>query len=338
MRALEIQAPVALLVDWDLTAAAKVLWLTTCLPGELTLRAGLAEVTNLHPATVRKHLARLEELGWYSPVDGPIHGSAGRQVSVPAGLLLDKRVRPQATVLYGLLQTCPGYRDKSGEFTYATLSALAQVSPATVRLAVRELAGACWIQASQANQLAPVRFTLRDPDLERGAAEAAEARRRLEEADYRGEEIMREYLSLLIDSTDFEDNARPGFLVNPLTNERMELDRYYPGVVGFEFHGPQHFHTTDRFPSATALAMQQARDLMKEALCARHGVRLVVIRRDDLRLAAMQQKVGSLFPLRDLKGHEQLIETLEAAGKSYRGAPFSLNTLKRRGRRRVSLP
>lgn len=46
-------------------------------------------------------------------------------------------------------------------------------------------------------------------------AEVAQAQLRLQESEFRGEAIMKEYLSLLIDSDEFEDNARPGFLVNP---------------------------------------------------------------------------------------------------------------------------
>lgn len=55
---------------------------------------------------------------------------------------------------------------------------------------------------------------------------------------------MREYLSLMIDSGEFEDNAAPGFLVNPLTDERLQFDRFYPPGVAFEFNGPQHYGAT----------------------------------------------------------------------------------------------
>lgn len=122
---------------------------------------------------------------------------------------------------------------------------------------------------------------------------------------------MKEYLSLLIDSDHFEDNARPGFLINPLTGKPVELDRYYPRVVGYEFNGRQHYETTELFPSEPGLRMQQARDLIKEALCARNGINLVVIHRADLTLEAMRRRVGALLPLRDLRGHEALIAYLE---------------------------
>ncbi len=57
---------------------------------------------------------------------------------------------------------------------------------------------------------------------------------------------------------------------------------------------------------------------MKEALCARRGVRVVVINRDDLKLETMQQKVGALLPLRDLRFHAELIDALEKVSKPHR--------------------
>lgn len=313
----EIQVPVSLLLDRDLSPAAKVVWLAARVHSRPVPPTTLAAASGLTLATVRKSLARLETVGWYSPAAGALERSPGAKVSIPAGLVAERRVRPQAKLTYGLLQTMPTFRDKSGEFTYSALGVCAQISGVTVRQVIRELAETGWIQTRQANQLAPVWFTLRTPDLDRSAAELAQAMHRLEEAEYRGEEIMREFLSLLIDSDEYEDNARPGFLVNPLTNERMELDRYYPPVAAFEFNGPQHYRTTERFPSEQALAMQQARDLMKEALCQRRGVRVVVINPPDLTYEKMKEKVGDLMPLRDLRGHEALLAFLDKAGKAY---------------------
>lgn len=319
MRNETIRAPISLLLDPDLRAAAKVLWLASRLHRGLAKPTALAVGSGLTLPTVRRSLAQLEAGGWYSAAAGAVERPpAGARVSIPASLLTEPRVRPQAKLVYGLLQSGPAFRGKSGEFTYTDLSAYARISVVTSRQVIRELAEAGWIQASQANQLAPVRFTLRIPELDRSEAEVAQAMSRLKEAGHRGEAIMREYLSLLIDSDEFEDNARPGFLVNPLSDERMELDRYYPGVAAFEFNGSQHYRTTARFPSPMALAMQQARDLMKETLCARRGVRLVVIIEEDLTLKTMQQRVGTLLPLRDLSCHGELIEHLEKVSKSYR--------------------
>ncbi|HLN60795.1 MAG TPA: ArsR family transcriptional regulator [Symbiobacteriaceae bacterium] len=234
--------------------------------------------------------------------------ASGETAAIPAGILSDNRLRPQAKLLYGLLER------RASPFTYKTLSEAVNLSLVTVRQTVRELAETGWLAVKQAHQLAPITFSLLNP----GQAEVAEADRRLQDADYKGEALMKEYLSLLIDSDRFEDNARPGFLINPLTGEPMELDRYYPEGAGFEHNGRQHYETTSLQPSENRLRMQRARDLMKEALCARNGIKLVVIHQADLTLESMQQKVGALLPLRDLRGHEALIAYLEQVSQANR--------------------
>lgn len=295
-----VQVPICLLSDPDLTPAAKVLWLALQTDPPPASPGKLAANTGLTIPTVRKHLSHLTASLSF----------AGPQVSVPADLLRDKRVRPGAKLLYALLRTLP-----QTAFTYASLSAHARVSVPTARQLVRELAAAGWLQASQVNQLAPVEFTLTTPSLDQRSANVALARARLTEAGFEPEAIMKEYLSLLIASDEFEDNARPGFLVNPQTDERLELDRYYPPGVAFEYNGQQHYRTTKRFPNPRKVAAQQTRDLIKEALCARRGIRLVVIHREDLTLERMRQKVGTLLPLRDLRDHEALIHFLGQVDK-----------------------
>lgn len=310
----------SLLVDVNLTPAAKVLWLAMRADSGPVARSELADGSGLTLPTIRYSLAQLAAAGWYLLPKGAIdrHPSAATVV-IPTNLLQDRRVRPGAKLLFGILQTLPTFRDDSGEFAYRSLSNVACISVITARQCVHELDRTGWIQASQAHKQAPVRFTLRISELDQGGSEVAKAKRRLEEADFRGEAIMREYLTLLIDSDEYEDNARPGFLVNPLTDERMELDRYYPPVVAFEFNGPQHYHTTQRFSSQQSLVMQQARDLMKGGLCAQRNIRFVVIEPKDLRLETIRQAIGASLPLRDLRDHAELVRFLERVSRTYRG-------------------
>lgn len=131
---------------------------------------------------------------------------------------------------------------------------------------------------------------------------------------------MQEYLSLLIDSDQFTENARPGSLVNPLSRERLELDRFYPPGVAFEYNGAQHYRATERFTQAEAEA-QRLRDLIKAGLCLYQGVRLVIIHAQDLTLQRMLARLsGGPLPLRDLAGQEPLIDLLEEASLRYRAS------------------
>lgn len=74
-------------------------------------------------------------------------------------------------------------------------------------------------------------FVLRNPNLEWEQQALLAAQRRLNRSEYKGEAIMREWLTLIVDSNDYDDQARPGFLRNPLTGETMEYDRWYTSGV-----------------------------------------------------------------------------------------------------------
>lgn len=309
------QVPVALLLHPDLTASAKLIWMVASLrpPAEGASTAWLAASAGVSRPTVLKGLAQLAAAGW-----GPTRvGEPGPTLPIPAALLANRGLGPRARVLYGLLLLTPGFRHPSGQFTYAELASLAHADPQTLAKAIRELALAEWITVKRANRLDRIHFELSFPGLARGLAALAAAERRLERAEFFGEGLMREYLSLLIDSDEYEDDAAPGFLVNPRTQERLQLDRFYPPRVAFEFNGPQHYRETERY-SADEAARQRERDYIKLGICSSRGITLVIIHPEDLALQAMRQKVAALLPHRDLTGYDLLIDYLEAESRRYR--------------------
>lgn len=128
---------------------------------------------------------------------------------------------------------------------------------------------------------------------------------------------MREYLSLLIESDEYEDDAKPSFLVNPSTGERLQFDRYYPPIAAFEFQGRQHTAASKRF-SPAEVAKQRTRDLIKRGLCDELGIALVTVEAQDLTLERMRQKIGNLLHLRDLTGLDELVEYLEEVAWEHR--------------------
>lgn len=304
-----IQVPVSVLQGPDQAASTKVVWIALRLhpaagPAKLEVRTGLSRHTVL---------SGLSQVAGCNPAPG------GPRVKVPGALLAERSVGAQAKVLYGLLQATPGFRGQGGRFTYASLCSLTQLGRNTLKRAIAELVGARWVQVTQASRLSPIDFTLGSPEQARSLAEAAMAKRRLKRARFGGEAIMQEYLSLLIDSDQFTDNARPGFLLSPLTRERLELDRFYPPNVAFEFHGAQHDRATTRFSQEEADA-QQLRDLIKAGICLYQSIHLTIIRAEDLSLQGMTKKIGQSMPLRTLAGHEPLIDLLTEASMSYRAS------------------
>jgi hypothetical protein len=271
--------------------------------------AQLQTLTGLSRHTILRGLTALE--GYKPPRLEP-------RVKVSAALLAEPTVGDQAKVLYGLIQTLPGARSYGGRFTYASLRSLTGWSLTTLRRAISELAGAHWIRLRQKNRLTPISFRLGTPEVRRAAAEAEAAARRLERAENRGEALMQEYLSLLVDCTDFADNIKPGWLVNPLTGERLELDRFYISKkVAFEYHGDQHHRATERFPQAS-VESQIVRDFMKAGRCLYEEVLLVVLFPEDLSLQGMLRKVGrSGLPMRSLDGQAPLVDLLERESITY---------------------
>jgi len=198
----------------------------------------------------------------------------------------------------------------TGVFTFPRLRSHTGLASNTLRLAVKDLVTSGWMVRSQKNRSSPIRFTLGSLELRHGRNELRAAQRRLKRADFKGEALMKEYLSLLIDSDRFTDNARPGSLANPLTGERLELDRFYLSGVGFEFHGDQHVGESELCSKEESDA-QRLRDLIKGGLCVYQDIQLVVIYARDLSIKSILRKIGNRLPLRDLSGRGALIEWLE---------------------------
>lgn len=312
---LEIRVPAALLLDKRLRKSTRLvaMLLKLRLPAKPTLgylhrRSGLARSTVLYA------LRQLEENPWVRSLD-PARGAGA---AMPKALLLERNLGISARLLYGVLQLLPRYRGSSGEFTCREIHQLTGMCTSTVIRALTSLQALGWIQVRQAHKYAPVQFTLLNPDLERQKKELAAMERRINEAPYRGEALMREYLSLVVDSDEYEDNANPGFLVNPYTNEKVEFDRYYPPGVAFEFNGPQHYKPTALYPDETAVQRQIVRDLVKIGICQQRGIALRIVHPKDLQLEKMRELAKGMLPLRDLEGHELAIQYLERVSRSYR--------------------
>lgn len=313
----EVQAPVSLLLNRGLTTSAKLIWLVSRLSGPCG-PAVLQSRSCLSRPTILKGLSELTAAGWYDQT-GPLEPApAGASLLLPGDLLMDGKLAAQARLLYGVLRLTAAFRESKGKTTYAELSQLTGCGLKSMRSAMRCLTIARWLKVDQKHQQAPIQFELLNPVYARSKADFAKMRSRLIKGKYGGETLMRAYLSLLIESDQFQDNANPGFLVNPLTGELLQFDRFYPPGVAFEFNGPQHDGPTERFPDLEDFKQLRARDLMKAGACLERGVKLVIVRGPDLSLTGMQQKVGHLLPLRDLQGKERLIEHLENKSRRYR--------------------
>ncbi|WP_264844312.1 hypothetical protein [Caldinitratiruptor microaerophilus] len=140
---------------------------------------------------------------------------------------------------------------------------------------------------------------------------------RLEREAYKGEAVIKELANVQVASNRFHDNARPGFLVNPLTGERLEFDRWYLEGVALEFQGRQHYEPTEAFPDPEKQRQQRARDLIKLALAREHGVRVVLIHPEDLTFERLRAKLEGLLPLRELHEEDPVVQYLRTVSRRY---------------------
>lgn len=338
VKTIMVQVPDALLHHRLLGKSAKLLWLILALDARTAPAAAATSVTapaaspvaaaprpgrlqalsGLARHTVLRGLRQLQAAGWLTPAPHQPPTPRQGEACLPGDLLHDGRVSVQAKLLYASLQRTPGFSASAGQCTYAQLSHLTGLGPNTVKRAVRALQETGWLTISQRNKFSPIHFVLRNPAAERRAEATAQVQRRLNRAPYLGEALMREYLTLIVDSDEYDDDASPGFLINPYTGEELQFDRYYPPGVAFEFQGPQHYGPTDLYAEEADIRKQQARDYIKRGISASRGIHLAVVHPEDLTLAGMCQKVQGLLPLRQLDGHELAIAYLEQVSRAYR--------------------
>lgn len=324
MATTQVWVPDALLFNQSLGKSAKVLWMVHRLdsqsepapaspsPSALGARSGLSR------HTVLRGLAQLRSEGWLAAAPTRQQGARQDGTWVPRDLLLDHRVPVQARLLYACLGRTPGFQSPNGQFTYTALRDRTGAGINTLKRAVRALQETGWLAISQRNKFSPIHFVLRNPPAERCAEAMARAERRLNQAEYKGEALMREFLSVLVNNDEYDDDASPGFLLNPLTGEELQFDRYYPPKVAFEYNGRQHYGPTDRYADEAAVRNRQARDYIKMGISWARGIHLAVVHAEDLTLQGIRQKVEGLLPLRNLDGLEPLIAYLEKVSRAYR--------------------
>jgi len=130
-------------------------------------------------------------------------------------------------------------------------------------------------------------------------------------APNRAEYLMRAYLSLRVACLDYVDNARPGYLTNPLSAEPLEYDRLYVArSVAFEFDGPQHQGLTKHYRDESALRQTKARDLIKRGLSYNANVTVVTVTVDSLHPDDLEKLIPAHMPRRPIDRNGPYFRTL----------------------------
>lgn len=208
-------------------------------------------------------------------------------------------------------------RDGVCEMSLRELAKQVGCSVNTLRSDLRALCRTGWLTTAETRYRSV--FHVHDPVTERQMEDLERLRLYLDNAPYAGEALLKGILNVIVDSDSYIDNARPSFLVNPLTGQPLEYDRYYEQhKVAVEFHGPQHDAPTELDPSVKAYSRRRVRDVLKLGLSTEAGVRVIIIRAHQLSVQGVAEAVRGHLPLRSFDRQDERIALLDELCRRYR--------------------
>lgn len=331
-----VSIPVDLVAASSLSTTSRYLYMaiaSLCPPESDSCRMSLRELAGASgiqdKRSLNRHLQQLVQHGWLSiaKVPGPYPSvyslnSAGlpeRLVDVPASLIQHRNLSPGAKCLYAMIQGCPRADEAGLVASQADLAKMMGLkSSDTVRSLVGELMREGWLVVSRGRGSRRYMYQPLDPHWALRESALRRVQIRIERELYKGEALMREMLNVAIADDRFQDNARPGFLINPLTDERLEFDRWYPEAgVAFEFNGLQHYQPTMLYSDADAVRKQRARDLIKAAIAQQRGIHLIVVRPENVTFDWLTTRVAGLLPVRKLRFEDPVVGYLDRASRAY---------------------
>jgi hypothetical protein len=99
-----------------------------------------------------------------------------------------------------------------------------------------------------------------------------------EDKSSKGEKICKEFLEFIFQK-DFT-KVRPDFLINPITNQPLEIDCYNDELkLAIEYNGKQHYEYNKMMHqnSQHSFQNQKYRDYIKSELCKKNGITLIIV-------------------------------------------------------------
>lgn len=167
----------------------------------------------------------------------------------------------------------------------------------TVRRCIHELKRFDWVYSFRdATSGAAVYVPYMPLEVERVVA--AQAEQYFDIVSYRGEQLMKAVLDIVVDDDDFMDNVRPAWTALGPGDTPLEFDRIYPEWrVAIEFQGRQHYEEVTFPDGKSDLKRQQALDGRKALACLRQQFTLVEIADIELSYETLVTKLDGLLPL-----------------------------------------
>lgn len=193
----------------------------------------------------------------------------------------------------------------------------------TLRADLKEMVFASWLFIEEGGYRSVFRLrSLSTDDASAQESMLSELRKLqlyLENAPYAGEALLKGILNVIVPETAYIDNARPSFLISPITGQPLEYDRYYERArVAVEFHGAQHDHPTELSPGAKAAHRQRVRDVIKLGLSYEQAVHVLVFRTPELSVERVSARVEGYLPLQIPDPQDPRIRLLNELCRRYR--------------------
>lgn len=244
-----------------------------------------------------------------------------RAFTIPVDLVLDRRIPNGAKWLWVHIR-------QLGEFDYSTLRQVMPCSRKSLTKYIRSLARHGWL-AGEVTRSGPwkvYKYETLNAIEETRIADVQDFYEGLRIARTKqrysvGQYLLKCIVATLVVEEILIENGEVLRLVNPFTGGQLHYDLLLPvSRVALEFQGPQHYRTTERYPSASQLQEQRMRDEVKRRFSDSHGIALIEVTAADLSfrtISALLRRHG--VPLRtNLDDLHHLYSAIEAEAAKYR--------------------
>lgn len=331
MRLTEVAVPFQLLNDKELTDSARMLWcyLRAIRKHQPRLTwAELRRATGMPQYRLKQHMINLDELRWiqFDPLgvrEFECHASwrGTRAFTIPVDLVLDRRVPHGAKWLWVQIR-------ELGEFDYPKVQQVMRCSRKSLTKYIQCLIQCGWLvgEVRRSGPRKVFKFETLNIVEENRHADVQDFYEGLRIARSKERYSVGQYIlkcivaTLVVDELLIEHGELLG-LVNPFTGGRLHYDLLLPASrVALEFQGPQHYRTTERYPSEKDLREQQMRDEVKRRFSQTRGIAHIEVTAADLSIesiAALLRRHN--VPLRaHLDDQRHLVDAIEAEAAKYR--------------------
>ncbi len=218
-----------------------------------------------------------------------------RTLLVPVKVLLAVDLPISARLLFFVILLRARETGKCCDYTLTEMARVVGVSRPTVIRDLRMLLSAGLIEVKGPRQYVPL-----DPDAAADLADIELAKAIIAHATSRGQGLLQAVVKGLYKDDSLIINARPDFMTKRSTGAQLEFDLYSPQYkVAFEFNGAQHYGPTEWFPDEQMAKDTQDNDTMKQGFATQHGIKLIVVRPEDLSVEGIMALVGDALPLRE---------------------------------------